>query len=365
MDSTESRISVMEPEAKNAAGPEWDADAWRENYAAAKSRGAGFHALRIEVFRHTVEIVRRGCYRTRGAEVMVRPPGESEPVTTFYRKPEALAGRSEGTTTVEVVERDCVDAAVGLVHAGLDVGMLNMANRHVPGGGVLGGAGAQEENLFRRSALFRSLYAYAPVGASFGVTLDAFNRYPLDRATGGIHSRGVRFFRGTDDAGYALWGESVPISVISVPAINQPALVDTPEGPRIVPRLVEPSREKIRIILRVGALQGHNALVLSAFGCGAFRNPPRHMAELFRDVLREAEFTGRFERIVFAIVDDHNAGREHNVDGNVKAFVEAFRPDAQRQQSHSRLPPSSEPCHGPIAREASGNSDSIAPTSSS
>ena len=29
---------------------------------------------------------------------------------------------------------------------------------------------------------------------------------------------------------------------------------------------------------------GHDAVVLGAFGCGAFRNPAAHMAQLFREV---------------------------------------------------------------------------------
>lgn len=36
---------------------------------------------------------------------------------------------------------------------------------------------------------------------------------------------------------------------------------------------------------------GHNGVVLSAFGCGAFQNPPRQMAALFQQVI-EQEFRG-------------------------------------------------------------------------
>jgi uncharacterized protein (TIGR02452 family) len=317
-------MDLMVRRTMSALERDWNADAWREDFAGAKARGIGFHALRIAVFRHTVGVVRRGRYRVGDSEITLRPPNVGKPVTTFYRKAPALAGKPTVTTAIEVVERDCVEVAAELVQAGFDVGMLNMANRQVPGGGVQSGAGAQEENLFRRSDLFLSLYAYAPIGDAYGIPLDPSDRYPIDRAAGGIHSRGIRFFRGTDDAGYALWNEPVSISVITVPAINAPALVDTSEGSRIAPQLVEPSREKIRTILRIGALNVHDALVLSAFGCGAFRNPPKHMAELFRDVLHEPEFAGRFRRIVFAIVDDHNARHAHNPIGNVRPFAETF-----------------------------------------
>jgi uncharacterized protein (TIGR02452 family) len=81
---------------------------------------------------------------------------------------------------------------------------------------------------------------------------------------------------------------------------------------------------KIRTILRIALAHGHDSLVLGAFGCGAFRNPPKHMAELFKAVFAEDEFINRFRKIVFAIVEDHNSRREHNPEGNLKPFMEVF-----------------------------------------
>ena len=80
------------------------------------------------------------------------------------------------------------------------------------------------------------------------------------------------------------------------------------------------TRRKIRAILRIARENGQRALVLSAFGCGAFRNPPRHMAELFRDELASPEFRAAFDRIVFSVIDDHNARGE----GNLRPFREVF-----------------------------------------
>jgi len=44
-----------------------------------------------------------------------------------------------------------------------------------------------------------------------------------------------------------------------------------------------------------------NLQVLSAFGCGAYANPPSSIAECFRAVLSEDPFVGRFNHVVFAI----------------------------------------------------------------
>jgi uncharacterized protein (TIGR02452 family) len=64
--------------------------------------------------------------------------------------------------------------------------------------------------------------------------------------------------------------------------------------------------------------------VLGAFGCGAFRNPPRHMAELFKEVFQEREFQNRFPFVIFAILSDHNSWKEHNPEGNVLPFTSVF-----------------------------------------
>ena len=62
-------------------------------------------------------------------------------------------------------------------------------------------------------------------------------------------------------------------------------------------------------------------LVLSAFGCGAFENPPRHMAELFKCVLQEDEFRNRFAEIVFAIL---KRDETENKKGNYESFRDVF-----------------------------------------
>ena len=59
---------------------------------------------------------------------------------------------------------------------------------------------------------------------------------------------------------------------------------------------------------------GHDSIVLGAFGCGAYGNPPNHIAQLFKEVIT-GDFKGCFSHILFAIYDDVNAHRAHNPRG--------------------------------------------------
>ena len=111
------------------------------------------------------------------------------------------------------------------------------------------------------------------------------------------------------------------MSFIAVAGINRPALESRE---RIEPELKEPIKNKIRTIFRIGLLHGHDSLVLGALGCGAFRNPPSHIAKLFHEVMEEPEFKNKYRILLFAILDDHNAKLKHNPDENYLPFVREF-----------------------------------------
>jgi uncharacterized protein (TIGR02452 family) len=205
---------------------------------------------------------------------------------------------------VEVVEGDCLVQALALQAGGLNVACLNMASHQHPGGGYLTGAGAQEENLFRRSAY----HAFIGEGVPWR---PPEIRYPLPEL-GAVYSPDVPVFRGPESQRYPFLDAPRTMSFIAVAAYSRPPLA----GDRLIPAIADKTRQKIRLIFQVGRAMGHDALVLSALGCGAFRNPPAHMAELFREVLDEG-WRRAFRHISFAIFDDHNAPAG---EGNLKPF---------------------------------------------
>ncbi|MBP3762859.1 MAG: TIGR02452 family protein [Bacteroidales bacterium] len=114
-----------------------------------------------------------------------------------------------------------------LQQEGFNVAVLNMASRRTPGGGVIDGAGAQEQNLFRRSNLFQSMYQFAPFARQYGVR-KSIHQYPLDRNFGGVYTKEATVFRASEREGYALLQQPFQMDFIAVAGINRPAL--TPEG---------------------------------------------------------------------------------------------------------------------------------------
>lgn len=116
---------------------------------------------------------------------------------------------------ISVEDCDCLFAAKKLIDEGYRPAVLNMANRFCPGGGFLGGDGAQEENLCRRSFLYKAL------------TLDRF--HPIDEA-GCLYTTNVLVFRDTEASGYKLLRDPYFVDIISADAPVQPPLRQTNEG---------------------------------------------------------------------------------------------------------------------------------------
>jgi uncharacterized protein (TIGR02452 family) len=81
-------------------------------------------------------------------------------------------------------------------------------------------------------------------------------------------------------------------------------------------------RNKIRTIFRMGVEHGKDALVLGAFGCGAYKLPCDAVAELFRQVSEEPEFAGKFRLLVFAILE--RPRKPQGLAGKFAPFYQTF-----------------------------------------
>ncbi len=304
----------------------WDSEEWARRYQELNGSQNEqdrdvLRNMRKVVFRHTVRLVQSGGYASpSGNEIRFPAPDAMQRDSQLYDAPlRPVVPNQTEPVKIYVENRDCLVSAEEWQKKGYRVAVLNMANRRNPGGGVYNGAGAQEGNLFRRTNLFQSLYMYAPYGWQYGVAENRWG-YPLDRNYGGVYSPNVTVFRGTEQDGYPLLEQPFSTSVISVAGMNRPEL--TPDG-LIAPHLVEGIQNKIRTIFNIGLEHGRDCLILGALGCGAFRNPPRHIAKLFHEILAR-EYYDKFRVIVFAILEDHNSRLRHNAEGNYRPFYEEF-----------------------------------------
>ena len=187
---------------------------------------------------------------------------------------------------------------------GYSVAVLNMANGRHPGGGYKNGAGAQEENLHRRSDAVR-----------FTEGQDC--RYPIPK-DGCLSSRGVSVFRGKESDGYP-WINVFHITMLSCAAINRPQL--TREGDDYSrPSQRWAMENKVAAIIGAAEQAEVDVVILSAFGCGAFKNPPAAVARMFKKELEKASLRSVF----FCIFEDHNSRRDHNPRGNFQPFYDVF-----------------------------------------
>ena len=285
------------------------------------------HAQRIELFNSTLALLRQGWYiSSSGNRVELPSVEEVMDKAVMFREPfHVMIDPVEPITTeVRVENKDCVLAAKELIDAGYRPAMLNLADLYTPGGLVEYGSGAQEENLCRRSNLILSLYQFSQARIhqypDLGLKRNE-EQYPMDERYGGVYSGIVTFFRGPESTGSQLEDKPYNIPVISVAALSGPRI--GADGMMLQPE-ADITLDKIRTIFRIGMAEFHDSLVLSALGCGAFANPPAHIAKLFHQVIDEDEFKNNFKLIDFAILDGYKTGLQHNPEGNLLPFQKEF-----------------------------------------
>jgi uncharacterized protein (TIGR02452 family) len=265
-----------------------------------------------DVAKETVHLL-PGLLATRpdvGTNGIIYKPSDLSPIQTS-QSPKLPAA------TIQVIDGDTIDVALALQQqvsttSSSPVCVLNMANARHAGGGFMHGAVAQEEALCYRSSLYFTL---------------KHRHYPIPEE-GAIFSPKVLVIRDSMSNGHDLMDLRTPanlpiIGVVSAAAICQPRVKKDAKGAMVYAsaRDRDMMRKKMKTILRVCMINGCRRVVLGAFGCGAFANPPAEVAELWKEVLTESEFGGWWEAIVFAVLDgkrDDNFGIFKMVLGGLK-----------------------------------------------
>lgn len=247
------------------------------------------HDVAAELGRSAVLACHEGFYITKtGLRIIWRDAVQAACAAKLSIHPDAALQRNEriafSQTRVQIANETTLGASRRLAESGLRPLALNFANGIQPGGAFLYGATAQEEVLCRSSALYQTL-----VGDRM---YKEHSKQPLPDSTAwAIYSPDVPVFR-TDD-GTELQDPWL-LSFITCAAPYAPGTGQPKAGDLL--------QKRIHRVLAIGQSYGYSALVLGAWGCGAFCNDPHRTATDFRQTLQN-DYGGVFSDVIFAIAD--------------------------------------------------------------
>ena len=286
----------------------------------------GDRKVRVEVLHDTLSRFENGN------EQYIRIAGEN-----LSRWTSEARSQRPRTLRVYCVQSDLLAMVMKLTKQyGVLFAALNMANESHPGGGYTTGAAAQEENMARRTYLHNT----------FDQTVLTVNRRnsvvytdEMQRLISGVDKRvylskdPLVCIRGEElydrpDLGYELYEEKdiFPFLELRSAAVNTQAV-------RLPRKYVMREMER-RIDAQFATLieNGVRHVVLSAFGCGAFRNDPTVVAALYRNAI--ARYAEHFSVIAFAI---YYAGHGENNFPSFKHELSKLGSPLIAQQTHTRL----------------------------
>jgi len=225
---------------------------------------------------------------------------------------------------IDVIEGTSFAIAKKYIHYG-KVGVLNFANPHYPGGGVKNGAIAQEECLCRSSNLYPCLCTDIARTEYYNYHKSKTNYFFSDRI---IYSEGITVFK-NDDLLPLIMPENEWFNV-SVITCSAPYIAKRKYTNKTA--LKELFKKRIKNIFEVALENRIDVLILGAFGCGAFKNPPEIVASAFHEVIRREGYITAFEKIIFAIKSTRG-NNSFDVCPNIAAFKQEFNEAAQNCDS--------------------------------
>lgn len=255
---------------------------------------------RVEIFNDSMELCRKNSRLSQSVS-------KSQKGTVYYAPDDHPDFSKKGADTkVSVTPERTFEAAKRLSQklTGKKLAVLNFASATNPGGGVTRGSSAQEEALCRTS----TLYPCINTDRLFGLYYQPHRKNGDVRYSDAcIYTPDVTVFK-SDTAFPQLLPENewFCTDVITCAAPNlreKPYNAMNPgSGVRIkvsASELLALHISRGRHILEAAAANGADAVILGAFGCGAFRNDPNVVAKAYASLLDE--FKGVFDEIVFAV----------------------------------------------------------------
>jgi uncharacterized protein (TIGR02452 family) len=180
---------------------------------------------------------------------------------------------------IEISNINCIDAVINTrkyYNDSYKIGLLNFASGMERGGGVTRGSKAQEEDICRTTNLYHTLNE---------------KYYPI-RDNEIIISKNVKLIKNSS------YQDIKPINIDYI--LTKDAVVAY--NGQFNNAMYEEAERRIEMIIKTAHALKIDILILGAFGCGVFRNPPEHVASLFKKSLKRYSF----KKVIFAILEKNN-----------------------------------------------------------
>lgn len=245
----------------------------------------------------TNERLKTAAEASRKAQSLIR---EGDALTTHRG-----GKKHDEQTSIVISGKRSFEAAAPYCRDGLRVCVHNFASATNPGGGVTRGAGAQEECLCRCSTLYPNLDCGEMWSGFYNPHRCAGDALHNDDC---IYTPGVVVFK-SDTYEPALMPEKdwYTVDVLTCAAPNlrkKPSNAYNPSDSKAqvtISRddLLKLHEKRFRRICDLACDKGNDVLILGAFGCGAFMNPPEVVAAAARTVVKE--YMHCFRVIEFAV----------------------------------------------------------------
>jgi len=202
--------------------------------------------------------------------------------------------------------------------------VLNFASSVTPGGGVTMGMSAQEESMCRISTLYPAISDRDTAGGFY----EKHRQMITDRTMGRenrddcIYTPGVIVMR-EDTLECAILPEQdwymTDVITCAAPDLRWAGIGYTFQP---TPDLLQQYFERrFRKILSVAAQAQVDVLILGAFGCGAFRNPPEIVVNAFNQIISEFEGSS-IRQIEFAVYTGNLANGNYQAFKQISGIVE-------------------------------------------
>lgn len=269
---------------------------------------------RIEIFEGTRQL----CQSDKKLVSAIESSKQNQKIYWEENEIEPAKRRFSKPVNIIVSRRKTVEAAAVYARRYESTCILNFASSVSPGGGVVNGAQAQEESICRVSTLYFALSDPETAGKFYDRHWELIREGKMNRRNTDdiIYTPDVVVVR--DDAdnerlmSKAHWFNT---NVITCAAPDVRQLGDESQYTPDEDELMKVLEKRWSRILAVAANHGAKILILGAFGCGVFANPPRLVAESFMNVIDEYKY--HFDTIEFAVYTTAKDSENYNAFLNV------------------------------------------------